>query len=122
MCASKYTLGGCMNYRTLNSSSKIAELKHTLMHKCTIYSTSRLFHHFLLSARSDSTRYHIALLNEINSERTAYYIDGPMHSVFAENLNLSQVKGSGKQIHPILYYIEEIYPILIHGWGVYTIL
>ena len=32
MCGSKHTLGGPKNYRTLNSTSKIAEFKHTLMH------------------------------------------------------------------------------------------
>ena len=122
MCGSKPILGGSMNYRTLNSSSKIAELKDTLMHKCTIYSTSRLFHQFLTAARSDSTRYHRALWNEIGSQRISYYIDGPMHSVFAENLNLSQVKGPDTQIHTIHHYIEVKYPILIRWWGVYAIL
>ena len=83
------------------------------MHKCTIHSNSSKLHHFLRSARSGSTRYHNALSNEISS----YYIDGPMHSVFADNLNLSQVKRSSTQIHIIHYYIEEIYSILIHWWG-----
>ena len=41
---------------------------------------------------------------------------------FAENLHLSQVKGSSTQIHTIHYYIEETYPILKHWWGVYAIL
>ena len=116
MCGSKHTSGGSIKYRTLNSSSKIAELKHTLIHKCTIYSSSRLFHQFLMSARSGSTRYHNVLSNEISSYRTSYYIDGPVHSVFAENLNLCQVKGSGTQIPNIHYYIEEIYPFLIYWW------
>ena len=71
MCGSNYTLGGSMNYRTLNSSSKIADLEHILMHKCTIYSTSSLFRRFLMSARSGSTCYHNALSNEINSDRTS---------------------------------------------------
>ena len=44
-----------------------------------------------------------------------------MHSVFAESLSLSQVKDSGTQIHTILYYIAEIYPVLIHWWGVYAV-
>ena len=30
-----------------------------------------------------------------------------MHSVFAENFNLSQVKDSGTQIHTLPYYIAE---------------
>ena len=30
-----------------------------------------------------------------------------MHSVFAENFNLSQVKNSGTQIHTLQYYIAE---------------
>ena len=122
MCGSKRILGGSMNYQTLNSSSKFAELKQTLMPKCTIYSTSRLLQHFLMSARSGSTSCHKGLLNEIGSERTSYNIDRPVQSVFAENLNLFQVKGSDTQIHTIHYYVEEIYPILIHWWGVYAIL
>ena len=69
------------------------------MHKCTTYSASRLFHLFLKSARSGSTRYQNAMLNNISSDRTSYYADGLMHSVFAERLNLSQVKDSVTQIH-----------------------
>ena len=30
-----------------------------------------------------------------------------MHSVFAENFNLSQVKDSGTQIHTLHFYIAE---------------
>ena len=45
-----------------------------------------------------------------------------MNSVFDENLNLSQVKDSGTQIHTILYYIAETYPVLLHWWWVYAIL
>ena len=37
-----------------------------------------------------------------------------MHSVFAESLNLPQVKDSGTQIHTIHYYIAEIYSVLLH--------
>ena len=122
MCGSKHTLGGSMIYRTLNSSSKIAELEHTLMHKSTLYSTSRLFRHFFMSGRSGSTRYHNALSNEISSDRTSYYIDGLIHSVFAEKLNSSQGKDSGKQIHIIHFYIEKIYLVLMQWWGVYAIL
>ena len=125
MCGSKHTLGGPINYRTLNSSSNITELEHTLMHKCTTFSASRLFHRFLMSARSRSTGYHITLLNKINSDRTSKNIDGLMHSVHsvsAESPNLSQVKDSATQIHTIQYYIAEIYPVLIHWWGMYAIL
>ena len=122
MFGSKQTLGGLINYPTPYSSSKIAELKHTLMHKCTTFSASRLFHRFLMSARSGSTRYHTALPNKINSNRTSYYNEGFMHSVCAESLNLSQVKDSDIQFHTIHYYIAEIYPVSLHWWGVYAIL
>ena len=101
---------------------KIAELKHTLMHKCTTISVSRLSHRFWMSARSGSTGYHNALPNKINPDRTSYYLDGLMFSVFAESLSLSQVKDSSTQIHTIRYYIAEIYPVLLHWWGVYAIL
>ena len=111
-----------MKYQTLNPSSKIAELKHTLVHKRTIYSTSRLFRHFSMSARSGSTRYHNALSNEISSDCTSYYIDGPMHSDFAENSKLTQVKRLDMQVHTTQYYIEELYPILSHWWRLYTVL
>ena len=122
MFGSKQTLGGLINYPTPNSSSKIAELKHTLMHKCTTFSASRLFHRFLMSARSGSTRYDTALPNKINSNLTSYYNDGFMHSVCAENLNLSQVKDSDIHFLTIQYYIAEIYPVSLHWWGVYAIL
>ena len=92
------------------------EIKHTLMHKCTTVSASRLFHRFLKSARSGSTRNHNALLNKISSDGTSKYRDGLMHSVFADSLNLSQVKDSGAQIHTTHYYIAEIYPVWIHWW------
>ena len=71
MYRSKHTLGGPINYRTMNSSSKIAELKHNLMHKCTTFLASRLFHRFSMSALSGSTPYHNALSNKISSERTS---------------------------------------------------
>ena len=45
-----------------------------------------------------------------------------MHSVFAESLSLSQVDDSGTQIPTIHYYIAEIYPVLLHWWGVYAVL
>ena len=75
-----------------------------------------------MSARSGSTRYHKALLNKISSDCTSKYLDGLMHSVYAGSLSLSQVKDSGTQIQPLHYYIAEIYPALIHWWGVYAIL
>ena len=67
MCGSKHTLGGPINYRTLNSSSKTAELKFALMHQCKTFSVSRIFHHFLLSAQTGFTRSHNALTNKIGS-------------------------------------------------------
>ena len=67
MYGSKHTLGCPINYRTLNSSSKTAELKQILMPKRTTFSTSMLFHRFLKTARSGSTRYHIALSNKLSS-------------------------------------------------------
>ena len=122
MCGSEHTLGGTIKYQTLNSSSKIAELKHTLMHKCTTSSTSRLFHRFLMSAWSGSTRYHNALPNKISSGCTSLYIDGRMHSLFAESLNLSQDKDADTQIHTIHYFVVEIYPVSKHWWRVHAIL
>ena len=71
MCGSKHTLGGPIDYRALNSSSKIAELKHNLRHMCTTFSASRRFRHFLLYARSGSTSYQNALSNNISSDWTS---------------------------------------------------
>ena len=71
MCGSKRTLGGPIYYRALNSFSETAELKHILMHMCATFSASRLFQQFLLSARSGSTHYHNALLNNSSSDRTS---------------------------------------------------
>ena len=112
MCGSKHTLGGPINYRNRKSGSKISELKHTLMHKCTTISASRLLHRFLTSARSGSKRYHIAKSNKISSDRTSKYIDGLMHSGSAGSLNLSQLKDSGPQTHTIHYYTAELFLIL----------
>ena len=53
------------------SSSKIVEKKHNLMNMCTTLSASRLFHHILISAWSGSTPYHIALSNNISSDRSS---------------------------------------------------
>ena len=55
---SKHNLGGPINYRTLNSSSKIAELKHTLKQLCTLFSASRLFHRFSQCLHSLATTMH----------------------------------------------------------------
>ena len=147
-CGSKHTLGDPINYRTLNSSSNSAELKHTLMHKCTNFSASRLFHRFLMSARSGSTRRHNTLSNEITLDRTSFYIDGlmqSMHSVFGGSLNLSQELGHPNPYQTLLqcgnlhclitlvgnvrylitllrytlpYYSVELYPTLLHCWGI----
>ena len=125
MFGSKHTLGGPIKHRNLNSSSIIAVTKRTLMHKCMTFSILRLFCCLLMSEWTASTRYHITLANKISSDRTSKYIDGPMpsmHSSFAGNLNLSQVKASGTQIHFIHYYIAEFYTVLLHRWGVYAIL
>ena len=45
-----------------------------------------------------------------------------MHSAYAESVNLSQVKHSGTQFYNIHSYIAELYPVLLHWWGVYAIL
>ena len=120
MCRSKNTLGGPINYRALNSSTQIAQLKRTLMHKCTSFSVSKLVHRFLMSTLSGCTRYHNALPNKINSDRTSYYIEGLVHSVSDENLNVYQVKGWGAQIHTIYYYFAETNHVLIPWWGVHA--
>ena len=120
MFASKHFLGGPIKHQNLNSSSTIAVKKRTLMHKCMTFSILRPFCCLLKSEWTASTRYHITLANKISSDRTSKYIDGPMHSSFAENLNLSQVKASDTQIHFIHYYIAEFYPVLLHRWGVYA--
>ena len=49
-------------------------------------------------------------------------LDDPMHSVFAETKNLSQVNDSGTQILTIQNYIAEIYPVLKHWLGMYAVL
>ena len=92
------------------------------MQKYTNFSASRPSHHFLKSAWSGFPRYHNAMPNKISSAGTSYYIDGLMHSVFAESLRLSQVKDSDTQVHTIQNYIAQIYPVLIHSCRVYAIL
>ena len=131
MCGSKSTLTGPKHYRTLNSSSKFAELKHILMHKWTT-SVLRLVHRFFLSARSGSTRYHNALPNKISSDHTSYYIDGFLHLVFAESLSLSQSKDSDAQIHTLPYCFAEKKPCpntlvgsdasLLPCWGIHCLI
>ena len=83
---------------------------------------------FLMSAQSGFTRSHNALANKNSSDRTSYYIDGLMHSIFAENFNLAQVKDSRTQIHTLHYYIAEniaclntlggVYAIFLLCWGI----
>ena len=75
--------------------------------RCTTFSASRQFRHFLMSAQSGFTRSHNALANKISSDCTSFYIEGLMHSVFAKNFNLSQVKDSGTQIHSLHYFVAE---------------
>ena len=104
MCGSKQTLGGPINYRTLNSYSIIAELKHTLMHKCTSFSASMRFHRFLMFARFAFTGYHKTVSNKISSDRISYYVDGLMqsiHSVLCRKPKLFSSQGLG---YPIPYH------------------
>ena len=68
-------------YRTLKSSSKNAELKNTLMHKCTTFLASRLIHRFLMVARLGSTRYHKSTSIKNSADRTPNPIDGLVHSM-----------------------------------------
>ena len=77
---------------------------------------------FLMSARSGCTRYLNTLSNEISWDHMSSKIDSLMHSVFAESLNLSQVKDLGTQIHTIQYYVAEISTVLKHWWGSYAYL
>ena len=145
-CGSKHTLGDPINYRTLNSSSNSAELKHTLMHKCTNFSASRLFHRFLMSARSGSTRRHNTLSNEISLARTSVYLDGlmqSMHSIFGGSLNLSQELGHPNPYQTLLqcgnlhclitlvgnvgectlsYCFAEVYAALLLCWAIPNII
>ena len=56
-----------------------------------------------------STRFHNTLWNIIGSDRTSYYIDGIIHSVFAESPTVSQFYDSDTQIQTIYSYITEVY-------------
>ena len=60
-----------------------------------------------MSVQSGFTRSRNALANKISWDRTSYYIDGLMNSVFAEIFNSSQVKDSDTQIHTLHYYIAQ---------------
>ena len=91
MCGSKHTLGGPINYRALNLSLKIAKVKRNWMHVCTTFSASRLFHHFLMCARSGSAPYHNALTNNISSDCTSKYIEGLVHSICDKDFSLLAV-------------------------------
>ena len=71
-----------INSRNQKSPSITAELKHTLVHKCTTFSASRLLHRFLVSARTGFTRYQKTLTKIVGSDCTAQYIDGLMKSFF----------------------------------------
>ena len=100
-----------INYQTLNSLSKIAELKHGLMHKWTTFWVSSLFHCFLMSARSGSIRQYNISSNTISRDRTSKHI--PVVYILCtpflpKNPNLSQVKNSSTQIYTLHYYIAEI--------------
>ena len=69
-----------------------------------------------------STRHHITLWKKVGSDRTSWYIDGLIHSVFAGSPTLSQFDDSDTQIQTLSYCITEVYPVLIHWWVVYAIL
>ena len=56
-----------------------------------------------------STRFHNTLWNKIDLDRTAYYIDGLIDSVFVESSTLCQFYDSDAQIQTIFYYITEVY-------------
>ena len=56
-----------------------------------------------------STRFHNILWNKIGSDRTSYYIDGLIHSVFAISPTVSHFCDSEAQIQTLYYYITEVY-------------
>ena len=45
-----------------------------------------------------------------------------MHSVSVEDLSLFQIKESATRTHTQNIYVAEVYPVLMHCWGVYAIL
>ena len=68
-----------------------------------------------------STRYHITLWKRIGFDRTSFYTDELIHSVFPESSTLFQFKDSDTQIQTIYYYITEKKPVLKHWWVVYAL-
>ena len=98
--------------RTHNSSSILAEVKQTSMHKSTKFSASKLVQRSLMFAQTGYTRYHKTSLNKIGLAYTCQYIEGFTHSVFAENTSLHQVKDLGTQIQNLSRYSVELFPSL----------
>ena len=56
-----------------------------------------------------SKRFDITMWKNVGSDRTSWYIDGPIHSVFAESSTLSHFYDSDAQIQTVFYYITEVY-------------
>ena len=56
-----------------------------------------------------SSRFRNILWNKIDLDRTSYHIDGLIHSVFLESLNLCHFYDSDAQIQTIIYYFTEVY-------------
>ena len=92
-----------IRYRTSNSSAKTTELKHALKHNCTIFSASCLFHRFLLSARSGSTRYYNTSSNTISSHRASQDIVGLIHSIHSFFCQKPELISSQELGHPNPY-------------------
>ena len=111
--------------RTHNTSSNIADSKHTLIHKCRTNSILMYIHRLSLSALSGSTRYQNTLSNRNRSDRTSQDFDSllhSMHSASVETLTVSQVKDSGTRIHTVYFRILKVYPALMHWCGMYAVL
>ena len=105
-CGSEHTLGGPKYYRTLNSSLIISELLWLVsLHPSQFL---KLFHHFLLSARSGSTRYHNTLSNKISSDCISKNIDGLMHSMHSVFFRKPKLIWSQELWYP------NPYPTLLH--------
>ena len=90
--------------------------------------------------------FHNTLWNKIGSDRTSWYIDGIIHSVFTESLTVSHLHHSDTQIQTIccfstevhrlstlvgsvrylitflkytlFYYIVQLYPTISHCWAI----
>ena len=58
------------------------------------------------------TRFHNTLWNKIGSDCTSCYIDQLIHSVFVENLTVSQFCDSDTQIQTIYFYLTEVYGLI----------